>query len=157
MNKDLKYNHIFDYSPITDNIYIGSDLCQGGVCKIHGEEFKKLKVTAEINLKLEDNELPPKEIKAYTWLPVSDQAAPSSMQFDIGSVVINETVKAGEVIYIHCKDGHGRAPTIVAAYLIRFQKMTAGEAIDFIKSKRPEIHVEDIQVKALEEFMAKYH
>jgi len=54
-------------------------------------------------------------------------------------------------VYVHCQNGHGRAPTLVAAYLIR-QGKTPMEAIEFIKSKRPTIHLEEVQISALETF-----
>jgi len=65
-------SHEFEYSKITNNIYIGGDMCKGGICKIHGEEFKVLGVCAEINLSEERNELPPKDIDSYVWLPTTD-------------------------------------------------------------------------------------
>jgi len=43
-------DHVFDYSKITDNIFIGSDFCKGGVCLLHADEFKRLGVSVEINL-----------------------------------------------------------------------------------------------------------
>ncbi|MBI2103657.1 hypothetical protein HYT59_01490 [Candidatus Woesebacteria bacterium] len=73
--------HVFDYSKITENIYIGSDLCKGGVCLIHGEEFKALGIGFEINLSRENNELPPKDMEVgYLWLPVTDGYAPTQLQ-----------------------------------------------------------------------------
>lgn len=148
--------HEMDYSVITDQIYIGSDLCKGGVCKIHGEEFKRLGVEDEINLSIENNELPPKEIKSYTWLPVVDGHAPDQSQLDSGTSVMNEVIKNGKKIYIHCKNGHGRSPTLVAAYMIRFEGKTPGEAEELIRQKRPEIHIEETQMAALTEFEKKW-
>ena len=55
-------------------------------------------------------------------------------------------------VYVHCKNGHGRAPTLVASYLIRKGK-NAEEAEAFIKSKRPSVHLDDIQREALQEFV----
>jgi hypothetical protein len=46
-------SHLFDYTKITDNIFVGSDLCKGSVCPVHGPEFKKLGVCVEINLSAE--------------------------------------------------------------------------------------------------------
>ena len=52
---------------------------------------------------------------------------------------------------MHCKYGHGRAPTLVAGYFIKKGKTTE-EATDFIKAKRPSVHFEDIQKEALLKF-----
>ena|SRR3990167_9441139 len=150
-------DHQFDYSKITEQIYIGSDLCKGGVCKIHGEEFKALGVDVEINLSAERNELPPKELEvAYCWLPTVDCTAPSATQLDMGTAVMHEVIKDGRVVYVHCTNGHGRSPTMVAAYLIRFGRKPLGEALAQISQGRPEAHIEETQKAALEEFERKW-
>jgi protein-tyrosine phosphatase len=145
-------SHQFDYSKITDNIYIGSDLCKGGICLIHGEEFKKLGVSVEINLSAENNELPPKDIETYLWMPVVDGYAPTQQQLLTGTYLMDIMVNAGKTVYVHCRNGHGRSPTLVAAYLVRYKGMSVNEAIEFITKKRPEAHIEKTQEKALREF-----
>ena len=144
--------HQFNYSKITDNIYIGSDLCKGGICLIHGEEFKKLGVSVEINLSLENNELPPKDIETYLWLPVADGHAPKKDQLTAGVCLIDTVVKAGKIVYVHCRNGHGRSPTLVAAYLMRYKGMSLDGANAVICKKRPEAHIEKTQEEALREF-----
>ena len=148
--------HIFDFSKITDQVYIGSDLCKGGVCLIHSEEFKKLGVSVEINLSAENNELPPKDMEiGYTWLPVIDGCAPSLEQLEMGTCLIDTAVNMGKTVFVHCKNGHARSPTLVVAYLMKYKKMNVEEAIKFISEKRPETHIEESQRKALEEFFGK--
>ena len=149
-------NHLFDYSKITGKIYIGSDLCKGSVCPVHGPEFKKLGVCVEINLSAEKKEMPPDEIDSYTWMPVVDGYPPSFDQLNIGTSVINQAIKNGETVYVHCKNGHGRSPTMVVAYLIRYRDMGVDEAINFIAKKRPEIHIEKSQKSALKDFAKKW-
>ncbi len=149
-------NHVFDYSKVSENVFIGSDLCQAGVCLLHGEEFKSLGVSIELNLSAEANEVPPKEVESYIWLPVDDGQAPTESQLNLGSAIIKEAVDNGKKVYVHCKNGHGRSPTMVAAYLIRFEKLSLEEALNLIKEKRPESHIEEIQIKALREFSNKW-
>jgi len=148
-------DHTFDYSKITDNIYIGSDLCKGGYCPVHSMAFKKLGICAELNLESERKELPPGGIDIYAWLPVKDKQSPSPDQFLIGSAIINEAVSNGNIIYIHCRYGHGRSPIMVAAYFVRYKKYKVGEAITFIWGKRKEIHPNEKQLRALEDFANK--
>src|SRR3989344_2965717 len=146
--------HIFDYSQITDQIFIGSDLCKGGVCLIHGEEFKKLGVSVELNLSAENNELPPKEgLTSYTWLPVVDGYAPTQEQLAMGTCLIDTAVNSGKKVFIHCRNGHARSPSLVAAYLVKYKGMTLEDAYKLIKEKRPESHIEDAQKIALLEFV----
>ena len=146
--------HILEYSQITDQIYVGSDFCKGGICLIHEEEFKKLGVTVEINLSREDNELPPKNgIASYTWLPVADGNAPTPDQLAIGTCILDTSINAGKKVYVHCRNGHARSPSLVAAYLAKYGGMNLEEAYELIKEKRPESHIEESQKKALEEFL----
>lgn len=148
--------HKFDYSGITDKIIVGSDFCTGRVCALHEDEFKKLNVCAEINLSAEKKEKPPDDIDVYAWLPVVDGYAPTLDQLDYATSLINEVVSKEKNIYVHCKNGHGRSPTLVAAYLIRYKGMDVDEAIKFIKKKRPEVHIEKSQRKALEKYSKKF-
>lgn len=141
-----------NYSKITDNIYVGSDFCCGRDCKDHTEEFKKLGVSVEITLTAEKKEVPPDNLDLYCWMPIVDEYPPTSDQFDMGVAIINLAVKNGKTVYVHCANGHGRSPTMVAAYLIRHKNMSVDEAIDYIKKRRSEIHIEDSQLKALEKF-----
>src|SRR3990167_3817388 len=84
--------HQFDYTQVTDQLFIGSDLCKAGVCLLHAEEFRQLDVSVELNLSQEENELPPKEIDVYSWLPVTDGYSPTQLQFDIGTSIINDSI-----------------------------------------------------------------
>lgn len=148
--------HLFDFSKITSQIYIGSDLCGGGVCFVHGEEFRKLGVSFEVNLSQENNELPPKEIEiGYAWLPVTDGYAPTQEQLTMGTCLIDTVINMGKVVYVHCRNGHGRSPTLVAAYLMRFGGYKMEDAINFVKEKRPEVHIEAVQIDALEKFKSQ--
>lgn len=148
--------HVFDYSEITEQIYIGSDLCQGMVCPIHGPEFEALGILVEINLSVEKKETPPDGIDVYAWIPVPDGYAPSQEQMDMGTALIDAAVKGGKKVYVHCSNGHGRSPTLVAAYLIRYQGKSLDEATQFVKNKRPEVHIEDTQMEALRKFLERW-
>jgi protein-tyrosine phosphatase len=148
--------HTFDFSQITEDIFIGSDLCKGGVCPIHSEQFKALGVCVELNLTAEKKEIPPDDMDLYAWLPVIDGYAPSIDQLDLGTSVISQAIESGKKVYVHCTNGHGRSPTMVAAYLIRFKNYSVKKAIDWIMQNRPEIHIENTQMKALKEFSKKW-
>lgn len=148
--------HETDYSQITENIFIGSDLCTGLTCPVHSVEFKKLGICAEVNLEMERDETPTPGVDAYIWLPTPDHYAPTNDQLMIGSSVINEMINLGNKVYVHCKEGHGRSPTMVAAYLIRYKGYKVNEAIEYISKKRPGVHIEDDQHKALEDFSRKW-
>lgn len=148
-------SHETDYSEIDKYIVIGSNLCEGNVCPVHGPEFKKLNICVEINLDDERKEIPPDVIESYTWMPVVDGYPPDKTQLDLGTSIIHEAIKNNKRVYVHCRNGHGRSPTLVAAYLMKYKNMSSNEAQMYIKKKRPEIHIEESQKKALEEYTDK--
>lgn len=140
----------FDYDQITDEIFIGTNMC----CLVgYAEELIKKGVFADISL--EKNRIDnPVGVDFFLWLPVEDREAPTQRQLELGVETIDFFVRNKIKLYVHCKNGHGRAPTLVAAYLMHKGKnLTEAEA--FIKSKRPSIHFEDVQRAALKNFNNK--
>lgn len=139
-----------EYNEITDGIYIGTNLC----CHTHfDEKLRKEGITVDISLEEERLDFP-LGVDFYIWMPVKDHTAPKPEQLEFGVYILEKLVAMGKKIYVHCKNGHGRAPTLVAAYLIKKGKSPI-EAEEFIKSKRQSIHLEDIQRRALEDFSKK--
>jgi protein-tyrosine phosphatase len=145
-------DHTSNYTQITENIFIGSDLCEGRVCPIHGKDFEDLGILVELNLSVEKKETPPDGIDIYSWIPVANMHPPSQEQLDIGTAIINEAVVNNKKVFVHCMNGHGRSPIMVAAYLIRYHGKTVAEAVAFILGKRQEVHLEFSQREALAKF-----
>jgi len=133
-----------EYNAIADGIYIGTNQC----CKTHfDEKLKQQNITADISL--EKNRLDaPFGVDFYIWIPVQNHTAPKHEQLEFGVSVLEKLISMDKKVYVHCKNGHGRAPTLVAAYLIKHGKNPA-EAEAFIKSQRPSIHLEDVQRQTL--------
>ena len=82
------------------------------------------------------------------WIPLKNHAAPTKDQIEFGVAVLEKIIAMQKKVYVHCKNGHGRAPTLVAAFLIK-QGKTTDEAVRFIKSKRPSVHLTDAQIESL--------
>lgn len=136
-----------EYDYITDGIFLGTNGC----CKTHFDEGLAEKgITVDISLEGErvDGAM---GVSSYLWLPVLDETAPSQSQLRLGVTVMRKLKKMNEKMYVHCRNGHGRAPTLVAAYLV-CRGMNAEEALQFIKEKRPTIHLEGVQIEALKKF-----
>lgn len=141
-NKELNYNYI------ADGIYIGTNQC----CQTHfNEQLLKDGISADMSLEKERIDAP-FGIDFYIWIPIENHTAPTPDQFDFGVHTLEKFVAMQRKIYVHCQNGHGRAPTLVAAYFIHKGK-TPEEAEAFIKSKRPTIHLQDAQRLALRDFM----
>ena len=142
---NYKHHPQFDLSQITEFVFLGTNLCC--LNRSHIQILLDLGVTAEIDLEKERQDAAP-DVEVYLWLPVADKTAPSVDQFAAGVTLMENMTKRGKKVYVHCRDGHGRSPTLVAAYLIANGK-TVAEAIDIIKAARPEIHLEDSQMQSL--------
>ena len=139
--KKLEYNYI------TDGIYIGTNQC----CQTHfDEKLTKEGITADISLE-EDRIDAPFGVEFYVWIPVKNHVSPAPDQLEFGVSVLEKLVSLGRKIYVHCKNGHGRAPTLVAAYLVKNGK-TPQEAEEYIRQRRPTIHLENVQRQALINF-----
>jgi len=139
--KQLEYNYI------ADDIYIGTNQC----CQTHfDEKLKNEGIEADISLE-EERVDTPFGVQFYVWIPIKNHTAPTSEQLNFGIAIIEKLLGMKKKIYVHCQNGHGRAPTLVAAYLIKKGK-SVDEAIDFIKSKRTTIHLEKIQKESLIDF-----
>lgn len=143
-----QHTNTLDYNYIDDGIYIGTNQC----CQMHfDEELIKNGVTVDISL--EESKIDqPFGVEFYEWIPVKNQNPPSPDQLEFGVASLEKIVDLKKKVYVHCKNGHGRAPTLVAAYFIKSRGMSPQEAEDFIKSKRPSMHLRDNQREALKEF-----
>lgn len=138
-----------EYNYITDGIYIGTNQC----CQMDFDrELLSQDITADISLEADRLDAP-FGVEFYAWLPVKDHTAPSRDQFILGVGILEDLVASGKKVYVHCKNGHGRAPTLVAAYLIRKGK-TLEEAEALLKSQRQSVHLNDVQRRVLKEFAA---
>ena len=150
-NENHSNNHNIDFSAITQNIFIGTNLC----CQEH---FEKSLLTQGIlaDISLEEKKVDsPIGVQYYLWLPVKDCEPPSEKQLLLAVHTLKFFDQQGIKIYVHCKNGHTRAPTVVAAYLISLGKTTQ-EAIKFIKEKRITSHPTENQIRALKDFEKKY-
>lgn len=138
----------FEYSKITEYIYIGTNKC----CK--GKFVKGLLkdgIRADISLEKERIETP-FGVKFYLWLPTEEHKPPSLEQLLAGACFLKSLTDQRIKVYVHCEHGHSRSLTFVSAYLILTQKMNTSKAINFVKLKRPQVHINPLQKKALNKF-----
>jgi atypical dual specificity phosphatase len=146
----MSHELITDYNQIDDHIFIGTNQC----CILHfKDEFLKMGITSDISLEAERIDAA-EGVDSYLWLPVADHYAPTQNQLSQGVGFMTELIKQGQKMYVHCMNGHGRAPTLVAAYYIS-TGLTVEAAIEKIKQKRTEIHPNEVQIAALSEFKTR--
>lgn len=134
-----------EFSQVDDQVFIGTNAC----CLDHFKAgLLDLGVTCDISLEGEMLDKP-YGVDCFLWLPTADHTAPSLTNVGIGVEALDKMLKLGLKVYIHCKNGHGRAPTLYAAYLILKHGLSLEDAIARIAAKRKEVHLEEIQMQLL--------
>ena len=128
-------------------LYLGGQYTARGLASL-----KKMGVTGIINMRLS----PPsmwnyKKDFDYLHLPTIDQHAPSIEYLKKGVLFIQKHEKAAGKVYVHCRHGEGRGPSMILAYLIH-SGMTYLDAVTLVKKVRPFILLTRAQVDRLMEF-----
>lgn len=106
----------------------------------------------------EDNKREKKTAKIFgldyygTFVP--DGCSPRLEQFKDLTRWIHDRVKAGTKVYVHCHAGAGRAPTIVAAYLLT-QGYGLDNALNILEDRRRYYQVSGRQERGLAEFQSQ--
>ena len=98
-----------------------------------------------------ENSLPDSWVKDLNYLhvPTPDLTAPDMDKIDSAVEFINEQIKNKVPVMVHCAAGMGRAGTILACYLVKYQKYSAKEAIEKIRKERPGSIQSDVQEMAI--------
>lgn len=138
-------------SLILPNLYLG------GQYGLHAmETFDEWGVTAVVNMRIhsihQDFRSVPLKILN---LPTPDYYAPTQKQLEKGVEFIQNEINNGGKVYIHCRQGEGRGPTMTIAYLIT-TGLTLEHAIQLVKKVRTFIHPTKNQIQALKEFEANF-
>lgn len=86
-----------------------------------------------------ENALPESWVKdtKYLHVPTEDLGAPDIEQIDEAVDFIHERINNNEPVMVHCAAGIGRTGTILACYLIKYQKYSAKNAIEKVRKERP--------------------
>lgn len=104
------------------------------------------------------------------WLPLSEKDGFKCYRIDIMDIssadlrphlegvcgYIDNALKKGESVLVHCQQGVSRSPAVIIAYLIRSRSMSYAAAYDLVKHKRPCIKPNSGFVKMLQEWEAQW-
>lgn len=135
------------FSRVTPQLYVGPQFNARGKRALEREG-----ITAVVNLRTEfDDAAHGLAFPHYCYLPTVDDDSPSPAHFQKGVDFIQTQIATGGKVYIHCKAGVGRAPTVAAAYLIA-QGASLDSALAQIKAARPFITITSPQMAALHRY-----
>lgn len=98
-----------------------------------------------------ENALPEEWVSdiGYLHVPTPDLTAPDMDRIDTAVDFIHNKISNDQAVMVHCAAGMGRAGTILACYLVKYQKYTAKDAIKKIRKERPGSIQSEIQELAI--------
>lgn len=112
--------------------FIEDDLCVGGILSEPPPGIKAVLNVCET----ED----PYSVEVHRWEPIPDLGPAPSLDWLRSQVeFIDKQRKAGRPVYVHCRAGVNRSPTVVAAYLMWRDGVSRDEALAIIHKKRPRV------------------
>ena len=98
-----------------------------------------------------ENALPENWIKEidYLHVPTPDFTAPDMDRIDTAINFIHENISENQAVMVHCAAGMGRAGTILACYLVKYEKYSAQDAINKVRKERPGSIQSEVQELAI--------
>jgi protein-tyrosine phosphatase len=137
-------------SQITASLFLGSQYNLIGLQKL-----KALGITAIVNMRTHNVYGEALHLGIiYFHLPTIDNTPPTLFDLIKGADFVEHEIKNGGRVYIHCRQGIGRGPTMTMAYLIK-AGATYDDAYQIIKKVRPFINPTQGQTARLKE-LEKY-
>jgi protein tyrosine phosphatase (PTP) superfamily phosphohydrolase (DUF442 family) len=134
-------------SQITPRLHVGGQYRRRGWPTLESRG-----ITAVLNLRVEfDDAEAGIAPERYLYLPTDDDQAPTQDALNTGVAFIEEEIKGGGAVYVHCGSGIGRAATMAAAYLID-SGLTPDEAWAHIRKARPFIRPTPPQLQRIEHY-----
>jgi protein tyrosine phosphatase (PTP) superfamily phosphohydrolase (DUF442 family) len=136
---------------ITADLFLGSQYNRVGLRKM-----KALGITAIINMRMHSVYTEAQyEGFHYLHLPTPDNTPPPLKVLIQGADFADAEIKKGGKVYIHCRQGLGRGPSMTIAYLLK-TGLTVEDAVTLIRKARPFINPRPGQLKRLKELEAYY-
>jgi len=121
------------------------------------EYIKQAGITAVLNIRAErddDQEFYRQNGIDYLRLEVLDVTVPSAEAIDKGVAFIDQQIKEGDIVLVHCAKGRGRSATLLAAYLMKHDQMTYDQANQLMLSKRSLVNLQARHQRVLEAWYA---
>jgi len=124
---------------VTENIAIGN------YEDAQGDQPRRAGITAVLNVCLEREDFPKhREYErngvVYAKVPLWDKAANSERMIHAAAVILDELLKAGHKVLVHCGAGVSRSPSVVYYYMERLAGFDPVDAYLRIHKARPQVN-----------------
>ncbi len=118
---------------------IDSKLAGSGMLTSSSEMDWVLKQGIKSIVTMTEDSLPQSWLKdvKYLHVPTEDLSAPDIEQIDHAVDFIHKQIQNNEPVMVHCAAGIGRTGTILACYLVKYNKLSAIDAIEKVRKERP--------------------
>ncbi len=138
-----------NFSHVAPGLYLG-----GMYRKAAYQLFQEWGITGIVNMRRSASPPAPKSIEIL-HLATEDWHPPTLEDIGKGVKFIKHHLNKGGAVYVHCKLGEGRGPTMAAAYLIT-TGLSVEEALKHIKKYRPFIRPNAKQIRLLSQWQDRY-
>lgn len=95
----------------------------------------------------------PYRADVHVWEPIRDAAPAPSIDWLRRMVeLIDDNRRAGRTTFVHCRNGASRSVMVVVAYVMFENGWSRAEALEFVRSKRPQARPNPAFVRLLAEW-----
>ncbi|XP_054156948.1 dual specificity protein phosphatase 12-like [Oppia nitens] len=123
-----------DYSKIEDNLYLGNIMAAYDKEMLRKNGIKRVLTVRDVGID-ESGRLPDVE---YLQICLTDNLQDDLLtHFAVAHQFIDDGLRQGQPVYVHCRLGQSRSVTIVVGYIMRRDKLDYNEALRRVKAKRP--------------------
>ncbi len=138
-------------SQITANLFLGGQYNLVGLKKL-----RDIGITAIVNMR-ERSIYTEAQYQGFRYLhlPTVDNTPPTLEDLIRGAEFVDNEIKNNGKVYIHCRQGLGRGPSMAIAYLLKLGT-TYDDAFALVKKVRPFINPRPLQIARLKELEQVY-
>ncbi len=138
--------------PTNFSWFIEETLAGSGMPTTHDELEWVLKQGVKSIVTMTENALPESWVEDVNYLhvPTTDLSSPDMDKIDTAVDFIHKRINNKEPVMVHCAAGMGRTGTVLACYLVKYQKYSAKDAVEKVRTERPGSIQSEVQELAIQ-------